>query len=70
MPFIMIRGGNMNDILPIIFGVAIASVAINTFQDFSENSERNIIRKAVENCQKSLPRDQQCYIIAVPVSKD
>ena len=28
------------------------------------------IEKAKTECEKSLPRDQQCYIIAVPPSKD
>ena len=28
------------------------------------------VQKAKEECEKSLPRDQHCYIIAVPPNKD
>ena len=28
------------------------------------------VQKAKEDCEKSLPRDQHCYIIAVPPNKD
>lgn len=71
MPFIMIRGGNMADTLWGMFmGAFIAVVAIGAINDISENSDRNIIRRAVDKCEKSLPRDQHCYIIAVPPDKD
>jgi hypothetical protein len=71
MPFIMIHGGNMKEALwGMAFGSIVTLIVLSAIQDLSENSERNIIRKAVYNCEKSLPRDQHCYIIAVPPSKD
>jgi hypothetical protein len=54
----------------IVFGAFITAMVIGAYQDLNENSDRNIIRKAVHNCEKSLPRNEHCYIIAVPPSKD
>jgi len=63
-----------DDMKEVLWGIAFGSImtliVVSAFQDLSDNSERNIIRKAVYNCEKSLPRDQHCYIIAVPPSKD
>ena len=71
MPFTMILGGNMADTLWGMFmGAFIAIVAIGATNDLSRNSPTNIIRNAINECEKSLPRDQHCYIIAVPPDKD
>lgn len=51
-------------------GSFLTAMVISAYQDLSETSERNIIRKLVYNCEKDLPRNEHCYIIAVPPSKD
>jgi len=67
----MIRGGSMADTLWGMFmGAFITVVAIGATSDLSQNSPQNIIRNAINECEKSLPRDQHCTIIAVPVDKD
>lgn len=38
--------------------------------DLSPNSHKNIVETAIKECEKSLPRDQHCKIVALPVSKD
>ena len=71
MPFTMILGGNMADTLWGMFmGAFIAIVAIGATNDLSRNSPTNIIRNAINECEKNLPRNQHCYIIAVPPDKD
>jgi hypothetical protein len=67
----MIHGGEMKEILwSMALGSFTTAMVIGAYQDLNENSDRNIIRKAVHNCEKSLPRNEHCYIIAVPPSKD
>jgi hypothetical protein len=67
----MIHGGNMSDALWGIFlGVFITIVTLGAISDLSQNSPQNIIKSAINDCEKSLPRDQHCTIIAVPISKD
>lgn len=71
MPFTTIRGGDMADTLWGMFmGAFIAIVVIGATNDLSRNSPSNVIRNAINECEKSLPRDQHCTIIAVPVDKD
>ena len=66
MPFIMIHGGDMqNLIIGTIGGILISAFVIT----FSDNTTRQV-SQMVKECEKNLPRDQQCYIIAVPPSKD
>lgn len=38
--------------------------------DLSPTSYKNIVDNAIKECEKSLPRDQHCKIIALPVDKD
>ncbi len=71
MPFTTILGGNMADTLWGMFmGAFIAVVAIGATNDLSQNSPTNIMRNAINECEKSLPRNQHCTIIAVPIDKD
>jgi len=48
-----------------IGGILISAVLIN----FSDSTTRRV-NEMVKECEKSLPRDQHCYIIAVPPDKD
>lgn len=50
----------------ILFGVTLAGL----FQAVNPSSWVNIVNKAMMECEKSLPRDQKCVIIAIPPSKD
>lgn len=61
---------DMKEIIWAGIWIFLTVVVISAYQDLSETSERNIIRKLVYNCEKDLPRNQHCYIIAVPPSKD
>ena len=63
---IMIHGGDMQYlIIGTIGGILISAVVIN----FSDNTTRQV-NEMVKECEKSLPRNQHCYIIAVPPDKD
>lgn len=48
-----------------ITGVLIVSAVAH-----SPSSKISIVREMIEECEKSLPRDQHCTIIALPISKD
>lgn len=62
----MIHGGDMqNLIIGTIGGILISAVVIN----FSDNTTRRV-NEMVKECEKSLPRNDHCYIIAVPPDKD
>jgi len=61
---------DMKEIIWAGIWILLTVVVISAYQDLSETSDRNIIRKMVYNCEKDLPRNQHCYIIAVPPSKD
>jgi len=61
---------DMKEIIWAGIWIFLTVVVISAYQDLSETSDRNIIRKMVYNCEKDLPRNQHCYIIAVPPSKD
>ena len=52
--------------LGILFGVALAGL----IQSVNPSASVNIVSKAMAECEKSLPRDQKCVIIAVPPSRD
>ena len=53
----------------IIAGLAIGVIISCLVYLYSDTGLLNI-QKAKAECEKSLPRDQECYIIAVPPSKD
>lgn len=61
---------DMKEIIWAGIWIFLTAMVISAYQDLSETSERNIIRKLVYNCEKDLPRNEHCYIIAVPPSKD
>lgn len=61
---------DMKEIIWAGIWIFLTVVVISAYQDLSETSDRNIIRKMVYNCEKDLPRNEHCYIIAVPPSKD
>lgn len=52
------------------FGGLIAILLLMAIIDMSPTSHKNIVENAIKQCEKSLPRDQHCTIIAVPISKD
>jgi hypothetical protein len=72
MPFIMIHGGDMNmqTILTFMIGLLVGVSLTATVAVLTDNPTLETVNKAVTDCEKSLPRDQRCYIIAVPPSKD
>jgi hypothetical protein len=53
-----------------IFGIITGIALVGVIQTFNPDSAVNIVSKAMAQCEKSLPRDQKCVIIAVPPSKD
>jgi hypothetical protein len=52
--------------LGILFGVAL----VGLIQSVNPSALVNIVSKAMTECEKSLPRDQKCTIVALPPSKD
>ena len=52
------------------FGILFGVVLVGLIQSVNPSASVNIVSKAMEECEKSLPRDQKCVIIAVPPSKD
>jgi hypothetical protein len=52
-----------------IFGVVFGALGLVTLLE-SVNSYHKQASKAIQACEASLPRDQHCTIIALPVSKD
>lgn len=52
------------------FGALITLVGLMALIDASPASHKNIVETAIKECEKSLPRDQHCKIVALPVSKD
>jgi hypothetical protein len=51
-------------------GVFTGITLIASLQSCVPDSSVNVTHKAIADCEKSLPRDQKCVIIAVPLSKD
>ena len=53
-------------------GMGFGIFLISIFQAFNVDSSVNIVStaKAMAECEKSLPRDQHCVMVALPVSKD
>jgi hypothetical protein len=61
----------MNDkLITFLSGVGFGIFLISTFQTFNTESSVNIVGTAKAECEKSLPRDQHCVMVALPVSKD
>jgi len=61
----------MNDIFPpFISGIVTGIFIIIVGQHLSDTSYKNIVENSLKQCEKSLPRDQHCYIIAVPPTLD
>ncbi len=53
-----------------IFGLLFGVFSTVALIDISPTSYYNIVNTALKECEKSLPRDQNCKIIALPVDKD
>jgi hypothetical protein len=72
MPFTTIRGGDMNmqTILTFMIGLLVGVSLTATVAVLTDNPTLETVNKAMTDCEKSLPRDQHCYIIAVPPSLD
>jgi hypothetical protein len=60
----------MNVLGTLFAGGMIAVFILVAVIDVSPKSYKNIVENALKECEKSLPRDQHCTIIAVPPSKD
>jgi hypothetical protein len=50
-----------------IFGLLFGVFSVAALMDISPNSYSNIVNTALKECEKSLPRDQHCKIVAIPV---
>jgi hypothetical protein len=71
MPFTTILGGNMKDFFtPFIGGLFAGMFIVIGLQRMSDTSSMNIVENNLKQCEKSLPRDQHCIIIAVPPTLD
>lgn len=53
-----------------IFGIICGITLIGAIQQFNPGAAVNVVAKAMNECEKSLPRDQKCVIVAIPPSKD
>ena len=72
MPYTMIHGGDMNkgDGFLILCAGFFMGIAFSGLVYLYGNNVTLEIERAKNDCERSLPRDQHCYIIAVPPSKD
>ena len=50
----------------LFFGGLVAIVVLMVAINLSPTSYKNIVDNAINECEKSLPRDQHCKVIAVP----
>lgn len=53
-----------------IFGGVVAIVVLIGLIESSPTSYKNVVDNAIKECEKSLPRDQHCKIVALPVDKE
>jgi len=53
-----------------VFGIMAGVLLLGVIQAANPSASVNIVSKAMTECEKSLPRDQKCVIIAVPPSRD
>lgn len=53
-----------------IMGLIIGALLVFGIEGTLPNSSVNLYQKAIEECEKDLPRNQHCVIIGVPVDKD
>ena len=61
----------MNDIFPpFLIGLFTGLFIAIGLQNLSDTSYKNIVENNLKQCEKNLPRNEHCYIIAVPPSKD
>lgn len=60
----------MNVLGTLLSGGAIMLFIIVAAIDLSPKSYKNIVENALKECEKDLPRSQNCKIVAVPVDKD
>jgi allophanate hydrolase subunit 1 len=52
-----------------MLGMWLGIALMATIEHLVPTSHRNTLKNAMTECEKSLPRDQHCKIIAVPVEK-
>jgi hypothetical protein len=57
-------------IISFLTGIVIGVITTGLYTGIAYDPTLNLVKKAVADCEKSLPRDQHCYIIAVPPDKD
>lgn len=61
----------MRETLTTLFiGAMIGLMAMAFAVDKTQGSYYNIVNTAIKECEKSLPRDQHCKIVALPVDKE
>jgi hypothetical protein len=68
----MIHGGdtNMQIIISFMVGILIGISFIGLYTGITYDPTHGVVNKAMADCEASLPRNQHCYIIAVPPDKD
>lgn len=60
-----------NDFFPgLIVGMFLGILVVFFSENLSTNSVRNKYYRAIEECEKNLPRSENCVIVALPRSKD
>ena len=57
------------DVVGFITGIILAISILAIADIFNSNSEYNIVKNAINECQKELPRNIKCVITAVPEVK-
>ena len=60
----------MNTLGTLLSGTVIGMFIVVALIDTSPTSHKNIVENALKDCEQSLPRDQHCKIVALPVDKD
>jgi uncharacterized membrane-anchored protein YhcB (DUF1043 family) len=56
--------------LTFLIGILVGALMSMLIANVTPGSYKNIVNDAIKDCEKSLPRDQHCTIVAIPPSKD
>ena len=56
----------METLAKMVIGAVFAILSLMFMVETSPTSYKNIVDNAIKECEKSLPRNQNCKIIAVP----
>ena len=66
----MIPDDLLKIIASVMFGMSLGIALVMVLIVTIPNDSQVMVNRALAQCEKDLPRNEHCYIIAVPPSKD